>query len=197
MPTPGFITVPDFDSVEQKYGCLEDASNIKYPLVRHQDERVTGLLASVSGSYEQDMMIGSPITFSSISANNGWAGKIKGVSLNIGDTDFGVGSGTPVYLGLLLFGGPISATASSVNEIQYVSLPLTQNEADSYIGRIVLDDALATSDKTFFSKSNLELQYFTQSNSNLLSAIIYVHTSSELRTLSSSRIFVGLDVSKS
>lgn len=187
MPTSTFIEIPDFSGTSKKSGVLQDTNQINYPLVRFQDESVTTLLSSVSGSYSDGQIVGTTMTFNSVAEDNGWGGAIGGASLNVNNAI--LASDT---LSLLLFSKEVTVT----NNGNLSGLSLANDQADSYVGTIVFANALSLSSRTLFSANNINLKYVCDAAAKNLYGFLVLHSSSG-RTLSAARIATQLKITKS
>ena len=189
MPVASSVLFPDFNGTQQKSGVLKDSDNINYPLVRFQDEVINVPQTGISGTYSNGQIIGSYFTFSSVAASNGWGGAIAGAALDINNAV--LASDT---LSLLLFS--VAPAASGINATSLSALTLSDTEADSYIGSLTFANAVGVSSRNLFSANTLNLKYVTETALNTLTGILILNSASS-RTLSSARINIKLQITKS
>jgi hypothetical protein len=187
MASTTFFTFPNFDGIELKSGCLQDSNGVNYPVVRFQDEKNELLVTGVSGTYPNNSVIGSKLTFADVAANAGWGGAITGAAINVNNTV--LASDT---LTLLLFNDDISSAIANAGLLS--ALSLTDAELDNYIGAIALSNPVQFNGKTVFSNNVLNFKYVCQATS--LYGLLVLSAASS-RTLSSARIAINLQINKS
>jgi hypothetical protein len=189
MPTPSYISIPDFSGTQQKSGVLQDSNGINYPLVRFQDEVINTPQSSISGTYTNGQIIGSYFNFASVAGNVGWGGAIAGAALDINNVVLAADT-----LSLLLFS--VAPAATGINAASLSSLTLSDAEADSYIGSLTFANAFTVSSRNLFSANTLNLKYVTEATLNTLTGILVLNAAAS-RTLSSARINIKLQITKS
>jgi hypothetical protein len=187
MPAATFFTFPNFSGTSEKSGSLTDDAGVKYPLVRFQDERVQVAATGISGTFANNSIVGTKITFTSMAAASGWGGAVTGAALHVNNTVLAADT-----LTLLLFNKDLTTTITSASLI--TALALTDAECESYIGAIALANPIQVSGKTLFSSNALNFKYVCDATS-LFGILILNSTAS--RTLSSARITPTLQITKS
>jgi hypothetical protein len=191
MPTINNYTYPDFSGTSKKAGCFTDTNGNNYPIVRFQDEEIQLATTVPAATYANGAIIGASasgkLTFASASADSGWGGAITGAALNINNTTLATDT-----LTLLLFAADLTTTIT--NNTLLSALTLTDAEADSYVGAIAFANPVQISGRTLFSSTALNLKYVCVATS--LFGIVTL-TSTASRTLTASRMSIGLQINKS
>lgn len=187
MAATSFFTFPNFDGIELKSGCLTDSAGVRFPVVRFQDEKKELITPGISGTYVNNSVIGTKLTFADVAASSGWSGAITGAAINI---DNNVLAGDT--LSLLLFNDDISSTITNAGLLS--ALTLTDAELDNYIGAIAFSNPVQFNGKTVFSNNVLNFKYTCQATS--LYGLLVLSTAAS-RTLSSARIAINLQINKS
>ena len=189
MPNPSSILIPDFNGNQVKSGVLADANGVNYPLVRFQDEVAIATLPNISGNYSNGQIIGNQLSFSNCAANNGWGGAIAGCEINVNNAVLVADT-----LSLLLLN--VAPAVTALDATNLAGLALSDAEGDAYVGSITLANAFSLSNRILFSASTLNLKYVCAANSTALVGILVLN-SNGTRTLSSTRINVTLQITKS
>jgi hypothetical protein len=187
MPATSFFTFPNYDGISQKSGCLTDSAGVQYPVVRFQDEKNELLVTGISGTYANNSIIGTKLTFADMAANSGWGGAVTGAAINVDNT---VLAGDT--LSLLLFNNDITSTVTNAGLLS--ALTLTDAELDNYIGAIAFSNPVEFNGKTVFANNVLNFKYVCEATS--LYGLLVLSASAS-RTLSSARIAINLQINKS